>query len=235
MPQVPLQVFMLGNVSLFSQSCLLKGKYLFELLARLQTRDVNGRSPNPFTTIFLPGRKKKEQEIFRSRRWACIFHVKWCTVGCIIQWHEVASKPNSLGDVSCGKEIAPLLQWICWLKKSGLIFFLYFYICYHAGGCSKHLPRPEVKRRKEESSPKDALTRKKGETHFAGKIRIYLWACPLTPTPQPHLSSPSPTFLPPAPPFFPQPYLSSPSEINMRGSRKMAWIVAVRTTQARSS
>ena len=140
---------------------------------------------------FSSWQKKKEQEqIFRSRIWACIFHVKWCTVGCIIQWYEVASKPNSLGDVSRGKEIAPLLPWICWLEKSDLIFF-YFYICYHAGGSTKHLPRPEVKRRKEESSPKDALTQKKGKTHFAGKMRTYLWRARWPPPP-------SPTFLPPA-------------------------------------
>ena len=191
MPQVPLQVFMLENVSLFSPSCLLKGKYFFKLLARLETRDINGRSPNPFTwrwQLFFLAKKKKEQEIFRSRIWACIFHVKWCTVGCIIQWHEVASKPNSLGDVSRGKEIATLLPWICWLEKSDLIFF-YFYICYHAGGSTKHLPRPEVKRRKEESSPKDALTQKKGKTHFAGKMRTYLWRARWPPPP-------SPTFLP---------------------------------------
>ena len=41
----------------------------------------------------------------------------------------------------------------------------------------------------------------------------YLWACPLTPIPQPHL--PSPCFC----------------EIKMRGSKKMAWIDAVRTTR----
>ena len=135
-------------------------------------------------TIFVPGKKKKEQEIFRLRIWACIFRVKWCTVGCIMQWHEVASKPNSSGDVSWEKEIAPLLLWICWLEKSGLIFF-YFYICYHAGGSTKHLPRPEVKRRDEESSPKDALTPKEGKTRFAGKMRTYLLVCPVTPPPTP--------------------------------------------------
>ena len=156
--------------------------------------------------------EKREQEIFWSRIWACKFRVKWCTVGCIMQWHEVASKPNSSGDVSRGKEIAPLLQWICWLEKSGLIFFS-FYICYQAGGSTKQLPRPEVKRRKEESSPKDALTPKKGKTHFAGKMRTYLWACPVTPTPQPDLSSPC------------------LCKINMRGFSKMAWIDVIRTTR----
>ncbi|XP_066019784.1 NLR family CARD domain-containing protein 4-like isoform X2 [Pocillopora verrucosa] len=35
-----------------------------------------------------------------------------------------------------------------------------------AGGSTKQLPRPEVKRREEESSPKDALTPKKGKTRF---------------------------------------------------------------------
>ena len=83
-------------------------------------------------------------------------------------------------------------------------FFFSFYICYQAGGSTKQLPRPEVKRRKEESSPKDALTPKKGKTHFAGKMRTYLWACPVTPTPQPDLSSPC------------------LCKINMRGFSKMA-------------
>ena len=129
-----------------------------------------------------------------------------------MQWHEVASKPNSSGDVSWGKEIALLLQWMCWLEKSGPFFFS-FYICYHARGSTKHLPRSEVKRRKEESSPMDALTPKKGKTRFAGKIRTYLWACPVTPTPQPNLSS------------------SCLCKINMRGSSKMAWTDVIRTTR----
>ena len=64
----------------------------------------------------------------------------------------------------------------------------------------------------EESSPSDVLTPKKKKTRLAGKMRTYLWACPLTPTPQPHL--PSLCFC----------------EIKVRGSRKMAWIDAVRTT-----
>ena len=87
-----------------------------------------------------------------------------------------------------------------------------FYICYHAGGSTKHLRPPKVKRRDEESSPSDALTPKKRKTRLAGKMRTYLWACPLTPTPQPHLPSP----------YF--------CKIKVRGSRKMAWIDAVRTT-----
>ena len=51
---------------------------------------------------------------------------------------------------------------------------IYFYICNHAGGSTKHLPRPEVKRRKEESSSDDALTPKKGKTCLAGRMRVYL-------------------------------------------------------------
>ena len=65
-----------------------------------------------------------------------------------------------------------------------------FYICYHAGGSTKHLPRPKVKRRDEESSPCDALTPDKRKSGFAVKMRTYLWACFLTPTP-------NPIFLPP--------------------------------------
>ena len=50
----------------------------------------------------------------------------------------------------------------------------FFYICYHAGGSPKHFHRSKVKRRDEESSPGDALTRKKRKTRLAGKMRTYL-------------------------------------------------------------
>ena len=89
----------------------------------------------------------------------------------------------------------------------------FFYICYHAGGSTKHLPRPKVKRRDEESSPCDALTPNKRKSGFAVKMRTYLWACPLTPTPQPHLPSPC------------------LCKIKMCGSSKRAWIVAISTTR----
>ena len=55
---------------------------------------------------------------------------------------------------------------------SGLFFF--FGICYHAGGSTKHLRWPKVKRRDEESSPSDALTPKKGKTRLPGKMRTIL-------------------------------------------------------------
>ena len=58
-----------------------------------------------------------------------------------------------------------------------------FNICYHAGGSTKHVCRPKAERRNEESSPSDALTPKKKKTRLAGKMRTYLWARPLTPTP----------------------------------------------------
>ena len=51
---------------------------------------------------------------------------------------------------------------------------IFFYICYHAGGSTEHLPRPEVKCPKEESSSNDALTPKKGKTGLAGRMRVYL-------------------------------------------------------------
>ena len=91
----------------------------------------------------------------------------------------------------------------------------FFYICFHAGGFTKHFRWPEVKLRDEESSPSDALTSKKQKTRLTGKARTYLWACPLPPPPppQPHL---------PFPCFF---------KIKVRGSSKLAWIDAVRTTR----
>ena len=88
-----------------------------------------------------------------------------------------------------------------------------FYICYHAGGTTKHFGWPKANRRDEESSPSDALTLKKRKTRLAGTMRTYLWACPLTPTPKTHL--PFPCFC----------------KIKVRGSSKMAWIDAVRTTR----
>ena len=59
----------------------------------------------------------------------------------------------------------------------------FFYICYHAGGSTKHFRWRKVKGRDEESSPSDTLTPKIKKTRLAGKMRTYLWACPLTPYP----------------------------------------------------
>ena len=70
-----------------------------------------------------------------------------------------------------------------------------------------------MKRRDEEPFPSDTLTPKKQKTRLAGKVRTYLWACPLHPHPHPHL--PFPCFC----------------KINIRGSSKMARIDAVRTTR----
>ena len=89
----------------------------------------------------------------------------------------------------------------------------FFFICYHAGGSTKHFRWPKVKRRDEESSLSDALTPKIKETRLAGKMRTYLWVCLSTPYPHP-LTSSSPCFC----------------EKKVPGSRKMAWIDAVRTT-----
>ena len=72
-----------------------------------------------------------------------------------------------------------------WAQITCSDLVIVFYICYYAGGSTKHFHRSKVKRRDEESSPGDALTRKKRKTRLAGKMRTYLWACPLTP--QPHL------------------------------------------------
>ena len=65
-----------------------------------------------------------------------------------------------------------------------------FQLCYHAGSSAKHLRPPKVEGRNEESSPNDVLTPKEKKTRLAGKMRTYLWACPLTPTPQLHLPFP---------------------------------------------
>ena len=64
-------------------------------------------------------------------------------------------------------------------------FLAFFNICYRAGGSTKHLRRSKAERRGEESSPSEALTPKRRKSRLAGKMRTYLWACPLNPTPHP--------------------------------------------------
>ena len=72
--------------------------------------------------------KKKEHEIFCSRMWTCIYRIKWCTVGMHNALARTGLETNSSWDVSRGKEKVPMLQWICWVQKSGLIFFFAFVI-----------------------------------------------------------------------------------------------------------
>ena len=133
--------------------------------------------------------------------WACIFRVTWWTVGMHNAMAQIDLETNSLGDRFIRKG-----------KKLHCYNYL-IYICYHAGGSPKHFRRSKVKRCDEESSPGNALTPKKRKTRLAGKMRTYLWACPLTATPQPHL--PFPWFC----------------KIKMCLSSKMAWIDAVRSTR----
>ena len=79
-------------------------------------------------TTFFSWQKKKEQEITRSRMWTRIFRVKWCTIGMHNAMARIVLETNSSGDVSLGKDQAPLLQWTCWLKTSGLIISFTFVI-----------------------------------------------------------------------------------------------------------
>ena len=99
---------------------------------------------------------------------------------------QIGLETNSLGDVLLGKEKSSIatMNLLAQIIYSDLIIF--FYICYHAGGSPKHLRPPKVKRCDEESSPSDALTPKKRKTRLPGKMRTYLWVCPLTlPAPPP--------------------------------------------------
>ena len=81
---------------------LIVWKSFLELFARLQTIDINGMSPNPITwrwKFFLLAEKK--EQIFCSRMWACIFRVKWCTVGIHNAMARIVLETNSSGDVFC--------------------------------------------------------------------------------------------------------------------------------------
>ena len=138
-------------------------------------------------TTFFSWQKKKEQEITRSRMWTRIFRVKWCTIGMHngtnCPWNKFLRR-RFIRKESSSTVTINLLAQNFWSNY-------FFYIRYHPGGSTKHLPRSKAKRPKEESSPSGATTPKKGETRLVGKIRTDLLACPLTPTPQP-------IFLPPA-------------------------------------
>ena len=107
-----------------------------------------------------------------------------------MQWHELGFETNSLGDVSLGKEKSSIATMILLAQKVWSNDF--FKIFYHAGS-TKHLPRPEVKRRHEDSSPSFASTPKKRKTGFAGKIGTYPLAYPLTPPS--NFIFPSPAFV----------------------------------------
>ena len=95
----------------------LMGYYYFCIIIGLRSASstINGRSPNLFTWrwqfFFLA--EKKGKEIYRLRIWAYIFRVKWCTVGMHNAMARIGLETNSSGDVSLGKEKAPLLKWIC--------------------------------------------------------------------------------------------------------------------------
>ena len=155
-------------------------------------------------TTFHPGRIKKTRNL--------LFAYVGVHISCkMMHMTQSGLETNSSGDVAWGKEIAPLLQGICWLKKIWSNFF--FCICCHLGDSTKHLRRPKVKRHDKESSRNDALTPKEGKTRVVGKVRRYQWACPLNPHPPPHLPSPC------------------LCKINMRGSSKVAWIDAIRSTR----
>ena len=85
-------------------SCLLYGKIFLELFVRLQTRDINGISPNPFTwwwQFFLVARKKKKNMTSSVRVCGCAFFVpNDAQKGCIMQWHKLATI-NLLAQIKC--------------------------------------------------------------------------------------------------------------------------------------
>ena len=55
-------------------------------------------------------KNKKKQDVFCSRMWAWIFHVKRCTVGMHNAMAQIGLETNSLADISLEMEKAPLLQ-----------------------------------------------------------------------------------------------------------------------------
>ena len=90
-----------------------------------------------------------------------------------MQWRELALKQINQEMFDEERKKLP-----CYNESVGsniLLWSNYFlFICYHAGRSTKHLRRPKVKRRDEESSLSDPLTPKKGKTCLAGRMRVYL-------------------------------------------------------------
>ena len=101
-----------------------------------------------------------------------------------MEWHKLALKQiHQEMFIRKGKSSIATMNLLAQIICSDLIIF--FYICYHAGGSTKHFRWPKVKRRDEESSLSDALTPKIKETRLAGKMRTYLWVCLSTSYPHP--------------------------------------------------
>ena len=61
-------------------------------------------------SYWLKKNKKKKQDVFCSRMWAWIFHVKRCTVGMHNAMAQIGLETNSSADISLEKGKAPLLQ-----------------------------------------------------------------------------------------------------------------------------
>ena len=55
-------------------------------------------------------KQKKKQDIFCSRIWAWIFHVKRCTIGMHDAIAQIGLETNSSADISLEMEKGPLLQ-----------------------------------------------------------------------------------------------------------------------------
>ena len=142
-------------------------KSFLEFFARLQTRDINNMSPNPFhgDDSFSYWLKKKKKKKKKKRK----------TIHCRDAQCNGTNWPGNKflrrRFIRNGKSSVATMNVLAQIICSDLFFFF----------CD------------EESSPSDAFTPKKRKTRLAGKMRTYLWACPLTPTPQPHL--PFPTFV----------------------------------------
>ena len=105
--------------------------YIYKLFVRLQSRDINGMSPNllkwRWQFFFLAEKKKNKKSSVRM--WTCIYRIQWCTVRMHNALARTGLETNSSGDISLRKEKAPLLLWVYWLKKSSLM------ICFHLLSC----------------------------------------------------------------------------------------------------
>ena len=109
----PCKFSLLVNVSFFSPKLLIVWKIFFSsfsLYCRQYILMVGHQIRLRGDDNFSSWQKKKGQDIFRSRIWACIFRIKWCTVGTHNAMARIGLETNSSGEVSWGKEIAPLLQ-----------------------------------------------------------------------------------------------------------------------------
>ena len=115
----------------FNQVSYCMQKIFLQLFTRLQSIDMNGMSPNPFTwrwqLFFLAKEKRTRNFLFAYVN----VHISYKMMHRRNAWRIGTNWPwnKFFGRCFNRKEKTPLLLWVCWLKKFGIM------ICFHLLSC----------------------------------------------------------------------------------------------------